>query len=317
MKTEENDYFTVAFYNLENLFDTKDDKYTNDEGFLPDSERRWTDKRYRKKLRKLGYTISQIGLKASEKLPVVVGLAEVENEGVVEDLIQSKHLKDHPYDLVHYDSPDERGIDTALIYDTRYFEVIRSEVHSLQLVDENGEIDHTRDILEVEGLINGEAVHILVNHWPSRREGAKETAHKRITASAKLIEIVNDLTNDNPDVKILIMGDFNDDPSCESIKKLVRETDLHNPMDVLLSYSRGSLNHRFNWNLFDQILFTTNFFEFKKDKHSFSRANIFDKQFLKQFKGKYRGNPFRTYVGRKYKGGFSDHFPVYLLLKKG
>lgn len=313
----ENDYFTIAFYNLENLFDTKDDLYTNDDGFLPNSERRWTEKRYRKKLRKLGYTISKIGKKASQKPPVVVGLAEVENQVVVEDLIQSKFLKDRPYDFVHYDSPDERGIDTAMIYDTRYFEVVRSEVHSLKLLDENGEIDHTRDILEVEGLINGELVHILVNHWPSRREGADETAHKRIAASSKLIEIVNERTANNPEVKILIMGDFNDDPTCQSIKNLINETNVYNPMDVLLSYSRGSLSFRLKWNLFDQIMFTTNFFEFKKDKHSFSRANIFDQQFLKQFKGKYRGNPFRTYVGRKYKGGYSDHFPVYLLLKKG
>ena len=313
----DNDYFTVAFYNLENLFDTKDDLYTNDDGFLPNSERRWTEKRYRKKLRKLGYTISKIGLKAARKPPVIVGLAEVENEGVVQDLIQSKFLKDHSYDYVHYDSPDERGIDTAMIYDTQYFEVIRSEVHSLKLLDENGEIDHTRDILEVEGFINGEIIHLLVNHWPSRREGTDETAHKRMTASERLVEIVNNLTAKNPDVKIIIMGDFNDDPGCQSIKNLINQTDIYNPMDVLLSYSRGSLSYRLKWNLFDQVMFTTNFFEFKKNAHSFSRANIFDEQFLKQFKGKYRGNPFRTYVGRKYKGGYSDHFPVYLLLKKG
>ena len=316
-KEELNDYFTIGFYNLENLFDTKDDAYTNDDGFLPDSERRWTMKRYQKKVRKLGYTISQIGFKSSKKLPVIVGLAEVENQGVVEDLLNSKFLKDHNYDLVHYDSPDERGIDTALIYDRTYFEVLGSDVHSVKLLDENGEIDHTRDVLKVVGLLNDEKIHLLVNHWPSRREGAEISEPKRIEVSNRVVEVIRQIKSEDENAKIIVMGDFNDDPGCASIKNLVHSTDLYNPMENLLKYSRGSLNHRFRWNLFDQILFTTNFFEFNPSRHSFSKANIFDKQFLKQFKGKYRGNPFRTYVGVKYKGGYSDHFPVYLLLKKG
>ena len=112
------------------------------------------------------------------------------------------------------------------------------------------------------------------------------------------------------------MGDFNDDPSSKSLKNLLGKNDLFNPMETLISFTRGSLNHKFKWNLFDQILFTTNFFELKENGHSFGHANIFDDVFLTQFKGKYKGNPFRTYVGRKYKGGFSDHFPVYIHLKK-
>ena len=236
---------------------------------------------------------------------------------MVEDLLQSKFLKDYNYGLVHYDSPDERGIDTALIYDRNHFEVLSSDVHSIQLFDEDGEVDHTRDILKVEGLLNDEKIFLLVNHWPSRREGSEISEPKRIEASNRVIDVINLIQSDDENAKIIVMGDFNDDPRCASIKNLVNNADLYNPMEALLKYSRGSLNYRFRWNLFDQMLFTTNFFEFNPNRHSFSKANIFDKQFLKQFKGKYKGNPFRTYVGAKYKGGYSDHFPVYLLLKKG
>lgn len=315
-KKKVNDYFTVAFYNLENLFDTKNDLKTNDDDFLPYSERRWTPKRYKKKLRKLGYTIVRIGKKASKKPPALVGLAEVENQDVIVDLLQSKFLKNEDYEFVHYESPDERGIDTALIYHKRFFELDHSEVFHVELYDEDGQPDHTRDILYVKGRLNDETLNIFVNHWPSRREGAEETEHKRLKASSTLIEVIKGILANDQNSKILIMGDFNDDPKCKSVKQLTNELDLFNPMESLMSYNRGSLNHRFNWNLFDQILFSTNFFEFYPDKHGFSKADIFDREFLRQFKGRYKGNPFRTYVGLKYKGGYSDHFPVYLLLKK-
>lgn len=314
---DKKDYFTIAFYNLENLFDTYNDIHTRDDDFLPESQRRWTNKRYLKKIRKLGYTIAHIGFKATHKLPVIVGLAEVENKMVVEDLLRSKFLKPHNFDIVHYDSPDERGIDTAMIYNRDFFEISHSEIYDIELYDADGSRDHTRDILYVKGKLNKEEIHILVNHWPSRRDGAEESEYKRITASNKALEVIGNIKEKEPNAKIIVMGDFNDDPNCKSIKQLVNNEDLYNPMETLISYLRGSTNHRSNWNLFDQILFSTNFFEYEPEKHSFSRVDIFDKHFLKQFKGKYRGNPFRTYVGLKYKGGYSDHFPVYLLLKKG
>lgn len=309
-------YFTIAFYNLENLFDTFNDKHTHDEDFLPTSDKRWTPKRYKKKVRKLGYAISQIGKGTSKKSPAIVGLAEVENKLVIEDLLESKFLRDLNYDLLHYDSPDERGIDVALIYNKDAFEVLNSEVFPLDLFDEDGSRDYTRDILLVEGMLDGEKIFVIVNHWPSRRQGVELTEPTRILASDKVLEIIEQINSDEDDPHIMIMGDFNDDPFSKSIKNLVNNQDLFNPMETLLSYSRGSLNHRFQWNLFDQILITTNFFEYQPDKLRFSKANIFDKEFLKQFRGKHKGNPFRTYVGRKYKGGYSDHFPVYVHLKK-
>jgi predicted extracellular nuclease len=310
-------YFTIAFYNLENLFDTFDDKRTRDNDFLPSSEKRWTQKRYNNKLKKLGYTISKIGTKTSGNSPAIIGLAEVENRLVVADLIKSKGLKNKPYDIVHYDSPDERGIDVALIYNTKIFTVENTEVFALNLFDELGQRDYTRDILLVKGFLNNEKMYVLVNHWPSRREGIDVSEKKRLIASDKVAEIIDLIKQKDKNPKIIIMGDFNDNPTNKSIKQLVMSQDLYNPMEALLSYSSGTLNYRSEWNLFDQILFSTNFFEFNPEKHSFSKANIFDREFLKQFKGKYKGNPFRTFVGRKYKGGYSDHFPVYMHLKKG
>jgi predicted extracellular nuclease len=312
----ENDYYTLAFYNLENLFDTFDDAYTNDNDFLPKSDRHWTAKRYQKKIRKLGQVISQIGEKTSRKAPVIVGLAEVENRLVVNDLINSSSLKNHDFDVVHYDSPDERGIDVALIYNKTYFEVSRSEVFALDLFKDDGTRDYTRDILLVEGILNGEKMYVLVNHWPSRREGVELSEPARLIASNKVVEIIHYIKLKDKNAKIIVMGDFNDNPKNNSLKNLVQAHDLYNPMSNLPTYTRGSLNFRKEWKLFDQILFTTNFFEYAAGQHSFSQVNIFDNDFLKQYKGKYKGSPFRTYVGYKYKGGFSDHFPVYLHLKK-
>ena len=310
------DMQTVAFYNIENLFDVFDDKHTNDEDFLPTSIKKWTPKRYENKLRKIGYAITNIGRKETGKHPSLIGLAEVENAKVLEDLIESKHLKNCNYDFVHYDSLDERGIDVALIYDKNAFEVINSEPFTVELTDDDGTPDYTRDVLLVSGLMDGETIHVIVNHWSSRREGEKETEHKRFASSDKVGEIISNLRFDNQDAKIIVMGDFNDDPHSNSIKRLVNGFDLFNPMETLRSFDRGTTNYNRQWNLFDQILISTNFFKTSDNLYEYSAANIFDEEFLKLFEGRYKGTPYRTYVGKKYKGGYSDHFPVYAIFKK-
>lgn len=314
---KETDYCTVGFYNLENLFDIKDDPRTLDDDFLPESEKKWNQKRYEKKVFKLGTAISNIGFARTGKAPVLVGLAEVENKKVVQDLVRSKHLVNKNYGIVHYDSPDERGIDVALLYQKEYFTVTDSQNVPVMVYDEDGGRDFTRDILWVTGNLQGEEIHILVNHWPSRREGADFTAHKRITAAQSNREVIDQIVSESPNAKIVVMGDFNDDPSCESVKHHLVKDDLYNPMERLLTRFRGSLNYKGNWNLFDQIIFSHNFHKYEKGKHSFADADIFDDDFLKIYRGRYKGTPFRTYSGRRYKGGYSDHFPVYLLLKKG
>ncbi|MCB4806959.1 endonuclease [Tamlana sp. 62-3] len=311
-----NDLQTIAFYNLENLFDIHKDRNTHDSDFLPTSVKRWTPKRYDNKLRKLSYAISNIGKRETGKNPAIVGLAEVENATVIQDLLNYKHLKDYNYGFVHYDSPDERGIDVALIYDKASFEVLHSETYSVLLRDEDGSPDYTRDILLVSGRLDEEKVHVIVTHWSSRREGQKETEYKRMASSNKVAEIITKLKQENEDARIIVMGDFNDEPDNKSIKNLVDNFGLYNPMETLRSFSRGTTYHHRKWNLFDQIMFTTNYFKNSNNEFEFFKANIFDEDFLKTFSGRYKGSPFRTYVGKKYNGGYSDHFPVYTVFKK-
>ena len=242
-----------------------------------------------------------------------MGFAEVENKKVIEDLLDAKHLKELPYDYVHYDSPDERGIDVGLIYDTTQFSLTTSETFTLNLYDDEGKRDFTRDILLVTGILDNNLVHIIVNHWPSRRKGSQETEHKRLIASKKVEEIIELIKSKEEHPRILIMGDFNDGPSDKSVQNLTQNQSLYNPMAILKSRNRGSLSYRLEWNLFDQILISTNFFE--RDTLNYESAHIFDVDFLKLFNGKYKGIPYRTYVGKKYKGGYSDHFPVYIILE--
>ncbi len=308
-------HYTIAFYNLENLFDTRDDPNTLDNDFLPDAEKRWNRKRYEKKIVKLGTAISNIGFSKTRKAPALIGVAEAENKKVLEDLVDSKHLKQKEYGIVHYNSPDERGIDVALLYQKQYFEVTNSETISVMIHDDEGVRDYTRDILWVTGILNKEEIHVLINHWPSRRTGVEDTGYKRIVAAQKNREVIDQITDQDPEAKIIIMGDFNDDPFSESVKKHLVQNDLFNPMEKLHTRYRGSTSYRSQWNLFDQIIFSHNFHRYEKEKHSFSDAGIFDKDFLKIYKGRYKGTPFRTYSGKKYTGGYSDHFPVYVRVK--
>jgi len=307
--------YTIAFYNVENLFDIKNDSLKHDDDFLPTSAKRWTSKRYQKKLTKLGTVISQIGKENTKAAPIVVGLAEVENKKVLNDLVNSKNLKDENYSYIHYDSEDERGIDVALLYKSDIFKAENSETFSVYFENELGQQDYTRDILLVQGKLNGEDINIIVNHWSSRREGVKETEFKRIAGANVVNSIIKKLKKEKSTAKIIVMGDFNDNPNSNSLLLLEKESDLFNPFKTVWSRDNGSLNHNFQWNLFDQILFSTNFFDTNNSNLSFSDAQVFNSWFLTQYDGKYKGQPFRTYVGQKYKGGYSDHFPVYLQLK--
>jgi len=310
------DMQTIAFYNVENLFDLKNNKLKHDNDFLPNSVKNWTPKRYKNKLRKLGFTISNIGQRETGKHPALVGLAEIENTAVIKDLMASKHLENINYDYVHFESLDERGIDVALLYDTNVFKVSHSEAFTISLTDLDGTPDYTRDVLLVSGFLDSEKVHVIVNHWSSRREGEKETEFKRLASSEKVSDIIKALKKEDENAKIIVIGDFNDNPHSKSIKRLVEGYNLFNPMETLRSFTRGTVKHRRQWFIFDQILFSTNFFKSSESEFEFFKANIFDEAFLKLFKGPFKGSPFRTYVGPKYKGGYSDHFPVYLVLKK-
>ncbi len=306
--------FTIAFYNLENLFDTIDDPKILDDEFTPDGKKHWTYGRYSKKIQKLSSVIRQIGVEQSKQPPVLIGVAEIENKKVLSDLIHSKSLRNYQYDFVHYNSPDMRGIDVGLLYNKRYFELLDSDTFPL-FIEENGVRSFTRDVLMVKGNLNGELIHILVNHWPSRRKGVEESEYKRMKAADLNREIMDRIKIEEGVAKFIIMGDFNDGPLDKSLKSLA-ENNIFNPMEQLVSYKRGTLKHYDDWLVFDQILFSNQFLKTEVKGHSFEKAYIFDKDFLKVFRGKNKGKPFRTHIGPWYQGGFSDHFPVFAYLRK-
>lgn len=314
--TKQDNLYTIAFYNLENLFDIYDDPDTMDDDFTPEGKKKWNVKRYNRKLKKLSSVISQIGTNFSFTAPVIVGLAEVENLQVVTDLVNRKELQAYNYGIAHFDSPDERGIDVALIYQKEHFEFIDSEAITLYLYQENGDRDYTRDVLLVKGNLNGELIYFIVNHWPSRRKGTNETEHRRIKAATLNNVIISQIKSQTENPKIIILGDFNDNPTSKSIKHYLVTDDFHNPFESIYDKGRGTSIHDNNWYLFDQIIFSRNLFDSKPNSHIFKYAEIFDEHFLKQWKGKRKGNPFRTYIGKWHQGGFSDHFPVFIGLEK-
>jgi len=221
LEKEKKDKFTVAFYNLENLFDTIDDPNTDDDDFTPDGKKKWTPRRYKKKVKRLAKAISTIGDDDIKHSPVIIGIAEVENFEVVYDLIQDKHLINSNYGIVHYDSPDERGIEVALLYRKKYFELLSSKPYGINFKRDDGSIDYTRDVLLVKGKLNGELIYFLVNHWPSRRSGVKESEYKRIAVAQLNQKIIKEIKKEDIDAKIIIMGDFNDNPTNKSIKQIL------------------------------------------------------------------------------------------------
>lgn len=310
-KTTQPNKVSVGFYNLENLFDTKNDPANLDDDFTPEGFKKWNGYKYDKKIAKLSSVISKIGKADTGFAPSLLGVAEIENKSVLEDLIATDALKDEGYGIVHYDSPDERGIDVGLLYKKAHFEVLESEPLTLYLTAKNGERDYTRDILYVKGVLSGTEVHVLVNHWPSRRLGANDTVDKRISAAQRNREIIDGLIEKDPDVRIIVMGDFNDGPHDESVRKHLAQTDLYNPMLYLSTRYEGSLNYRSEWFTFDQILMTNNFVRMYDNALLYDRSEIFNEFFLTEYKGRFKGNPFRTYAGPRYLGGYSDHFPVF------
>jgi endonuclease/exonuclease/phosphatase family metal-dependent hydrolase len=304
---------SIGFYNLENFFDTVDDPKTQDNPFTPKGFMHWISKRYFNKAKKIAYVISRLGYAETQKLPALVGLGEVENKTVLNDLIKSKYLRKHDLGFVHFESEDRRGMDVALLYDKMQFELLESRAHPLTLYTNKGLPYKTRDILYCRGLLKGEAIHLLINHWPSRREGDIQSGHKRRLASEQLREIINYIQYEEDDAKIIVMGDFNTDPDDETIKTELVYKDFFNPSEALFKQHLGSLNHQQKWHLFDQLIFS-NYFN-SASKLQYKEMKIFAPKYLKTWHGKLKNKPFRTYIGSSYQGGYSDHFPVYAILE--
>lgn len=314
---------TIAFYNVENLFDTVNDSLVFDDDRTPDGKDKWTAKRYQDKIKNISGVLSEIGATVTATSPEIIGLCEVENKQVVEDLIAHSHLEKKGYGIVHFDSPDERGIDVALLYKKAAFIPISFKSHRLLLTNEDNFRNYTRDQLVVGGLLDGEHMYFIVNHWPSRSGGEARSKPNRIAAAKLNRHIIDSVQNLDYNSRIISMGDFNDDPTNDSFKKVLRTTGkkkaltpktLFNAMESMHRKGMGSLAYRDRWNLFDQIFMTSNFLEGTGETYRFWKAGIFNPSYLVTAKGRYKGYPFRTYAGGSYAGGYSDHFPVYLYL---
>jgi hypothetical protein len=313
----------IAFYNLENLFDTINDPLKNDEQFLPDGDYKWTSSVYLEKLNHMGMVIDQIGNKYNNLRPAIIGVCEIENRQVLEDLIQTDYLKQHGYGIVHYDSPDRRGVDVGMLYLENRFTVISSASYTLTIEGDTG--FYTRDQLLVTGILDGDTLNIIVNHWPSRRGGEKESAPLRNAAADLNRHIVDSILTLNPNAKIIVMGDLNDDPDNDSVLKHLRAKgkkdkllpgDLYNTMWDLYKSGVGSLAYRGQWNLFDQIIVSQGLLNNNMESWELYATHIFNENFLVTQEGRYAGYPYRTMSGGTYIGGYSDHFPTYIILVK-
>lgn len=339
---------TVAFYNFENLFDTINDPITNDEEWTPKGDQHWNAKKYRQKLENLAQVLAEIGTSENSNSPTFIGGVEIENQLVLEDLVKQPKLIDKEYGIIHFDSPDKRGIDVALLYQKKQFQptsyinvplyVYRGEQPIKETaktdVSDNPETEdiievntqnyrvYTRDQLLVTGFLNGEEIHIIVNHWPSRSGGEKKTSPFRESAGALNRKIIDSLQRINPKAKVITMGDFNDSPFNNSIKKglgakgkiqEVKPLGIYNPFEEMTKKGLGTIAFRDSWDIFDQVLVSQSLLQ--KDYSSFQywKAGIYNKPFLIQKSGKYKGYPLRHSLTEI---GFSDHFPVYVYLIK-
>ena len=295
--------------------------------FTPKSNKNYTYNIYQQKLKNIAQVISEIGFKYTKTAPAVVGLVEVENRQVVEALTQQDALKKYDYGVVHYNSFDARGIDVALIYQKKRFTVTNSYKKELVLFREDGKREYTRDLLVVSGILDGEKVAFFVNHWPSRRGGEAVSMPKRNAAAALLKQEMDALREKNPNIKLIAMGDFNDDPISPSFKnhlkavgdekELNEEYPYFNPMYKMYKKGVASLAYRDAPNLFDQIIYSKNLVSNSSaEEYTVYRTEVYAPAYLINKQGNYKGYPFRSWDGDKFTGGYSDHFPVFTILQK-
>jgi len=295
----------IAFYNLDNLFDPFEASHTLDYDFTPQGKKKWGNYRYQQKLYKISRTIQEIH---QERELLFCGIAEVETGQVISDLLRQAPIENLNLGFVHFDSPDSRGIDVGLIYNKSLFELGETFTHSVELKTPR-EIIYSRDILEIHGTMGNSKIRVFVNHWPSHRRRLNKSL--RTQASFVLEQAI--LENQQPDELVIVMGDFNDNPDSEFLKFL-EKLKFKNTSKELLTSDQGTTKHLRNWLLFDQIYLSSGFFE--GQDWQFESSRIFNEEFLIDPTGRNKNQPFRTFIGKNYIGGQSDHFPILTKIKK-
>ena len=318
---------TIAFYNLENLFDTINDTTKFDEASPIMEMNTNREEVYEKKVHNMARVVSEIGADIAKNAPAIIGVSEVENRQVLVDLVNDPQLLHKDYGIVHYDSPDARGIDVALLYQKALFTPITTSKHELKIYDDNSKKRvYTRDQLLVSGKLEGELIHIIVSHWPSRSGGEARSRPKRVAAAKLNKHIIDSLQSIDPYAKIFSMGDLNDDPTNASLKEVLKAEPnrdkvvlkgIYNPYeDMFKKEGLGTTAYRDAWSLFDQILVTKPLIEKDFSSLRFYKAGIFNKNYLSNKRGRYRGYPLRSFADGGFTNGFSDHFPVYVYVVK-
>ena len=310
---------TIAFYNVENLFDLKNNPDKYDDEFTPEGDKKWDEVRFSKKINDLARVLSSI---SKDDLPEIIGLCEVENRDVITDLINSKDLVKGDYKIVHHESPDFRGIDCALIYRKKEFKVLKHFPIEVKFEDDLNY--KTRDILYVKGKTkNREEFHVFVNHWPSRIGGLAKTEPKRVYVASLLKSKIDSILNVDSKANIVIMGDMNDEPDNTSLDEVLNaKTPEDNKAEMLnLMYpddkmNLGSYNYRGNWNMLDNIIISKSLTDDKGFKCLDKKGFVFHEEWMEYKNREGKTSPNRTYGGPNYYGGISDHFPVYMKLSR-
>ena len=310
--------FRIAFYNVENLFDTIDDPKINDADFLPDARIPWTSERYERKLSRIAEVVKAL---SDPKPFAILGLCEVENQAVLQDLLDSPMLVTYPYRYIHHDSPDERGIDNVMIYDPGQFVPVSILPIGVHLSDDPN--DKTRDILYVKGYspeASHDTLHVFVNHWPSRYGGQEVSEPKRMEAARTLKAVTDSLFAANPDALIVIIGDLNEEPADKSlteglnalqVEEAVSKHSLYNLMYLPYLSGSGTIYYK-DWDVFDQVILSGNFWNKPKGlTFDGEEAVIYNADWLMFINNEGIARPNRT-AAREYYGGYSDHLPVFV-----
>lgn len=311
----------IAFYNLENLFDTiPNNPLDRDLEYTPGGKNQWNTTKYHNKINNMAYAISNLTSKTTPNGPAIIGVSEIENRTVLEDLVANPQLAPWNLQICHHDSPDRRGIDVGLLYNPRYFKLENVTNHALTEVK-----FATRDQMCVVGRLMGERIAIIVNHWPSRLGGQEKSSPSREAAARLCTHIADSLWNIDPQIGVIVMGDLNDDPQDKSCAVVlggkpdpedVKAHEFYNPWWKLLERGIGTLAYKSTWNLFDQIVISGNLVNDPKTRWNFWRAKVHNHDFLRDQQGSRQGYPLRTFASGVYLNGYSDHFPTEIFLRR-